>query len=312
MSWQERNTAWLKLYHQTLWKVSKTINYQGINGRVSNVKHDKAEDLIKKLIIFPFSQFQSFQMNMASFSLSLSLSLCFPFSSFLASSHSYTQTDTRAHLPTAGIHVPPPKWLCVCVCVCVWTFTFIVTVIYLNPSSSHLLSFFFFSFLPNREIEKLISILLRCGGESARESCSYGLVSEDMRESNTSVAGVALLFSSVAPSHALTHTSADPVLIFYGVNLHQHSLWKKPFIVADLDLPDELGPGLCPAFEYQEGRQHNGPKDRMHNNPPWSLSIPCHNKTHPRVLSHRKGLLPTLDYLTKNMNRDRRQVREFP
>ena len=152
MSWQERNTAWLKLYHQTLWKVSKTINYQGINGRVSNVKHDKAEDLIKKLIIFPFSQFQSFQMNMASFSLSLSLSLSLSVSLSLlflpplilihklTHAHTCLQQAFMYHLQSG----------CVCVCVCVWTFTFIVTVIYLNPSSSHLLSFFFFFLSPKQ------------------------------------------------------------------------------------------------------------------------------------------------------------------
>jgi len=60
MAWQEDHIAWLKLYHQTLWKVSKTINYQSINGGLCYVKHDKVEDLIKKLIMLPFSQFQSF------------------------------------------------------------------------------------------------------------------------------------------------------------------------------------------------------------------------------------------------------------
>ena len=93
MGWQEHHIAWLKLYRQTLWKVSKTINYQGINGGVSYVKHDKVGDLIKKLIIFPFSEFQSFQMNMAHF---------FPFSVALPSSlssHFYTQADTHTHLP---------------------------------------------------------------------------------------------------------------------------------------------------------------------------------------------------------------------
>lgn len=97
MAWQEHHVAWLKLYYQTLWKVSKTINYPGINGGLCYVKCDKMGDLIKKLIILLFSnEYGTFPF---SFFLSLSLS----------SAYSYAQTDTHTHMhfPSAGVNVPP-------------------------------------------------------------------------------------------------------------------------------------------------------------------------------------------------------------
>lgn len=137
MPWQEHHIAWLKLYHQALWKVSKTINYQGINGGLSYVKHDKVGDLIKKTHYT--SEFSEFSNEYGTFFL---LSLCL-FFSFL---HSFLHTNWHTHFPSAAIHVPPLRSQTGCVCV--WTFAFIVRIIYLNPSSfffqSHSISFFFF------------------------------------------------------------------------------------------------------------------------------------------------------------------------
>lgn len=62
MAWQELHIAQLKLHHQTLWKVSKTFNYQHISGGSANMRLDKVGYLIKKLIILPFSGFHSPQM----------------------------------------------------------------------------------------------------------------------------------------------------------------------------------------------------------------------------------------------------------
>lgn len=162
MAWQEHHIARLKLYHQTLWKLSKTINYQGISGGLAYVKHDKVGYLIKKLIIHPFSEFQSFQMNMAQFSPN-----CLPLS-LLSPSHSYTQTDT--HFSFSGYSCATsvdPEWVCVNFCIHYHNYTFKSRLVFFFRSDS---LFFFFS--QSGEIEKLISVLLWCGRGSTRESCS--------------------------------------------------------------------------------------------------------------------------------------------
>lgn len=90
--------------------------------------------------------------------------------------------------------------------------------------------------------EKLISALLWCRHWSTGESCWVSLC-EDMKVMNTSVTGALFFCTS---SHTLTQTCPDPVLIFYGVTLHQHSLWKKPLIAPDLYLPGIFGLWLHP------------------------------------------------------------------
>lgn len=135
-------------------------------------------------------------------------------SSLLSSSHSYT------HIPSAGAHVSP-LWIRVGVCVnfCIHYHNYIYKSQLIFFSLTHFLSFFF----SNREIEKLISVLLWCRrGIHKRKLLS--LVSEDMREKEhlCGRCRAALFFST--PSHALTHACADPVLIFYGVKPHQHSV----------------------------------------------------------------------------------------
>lgn len=190
VAWQEHHIAWLKLYHQTLWKLSKTINYQGINGGLSYVKHDKVGDLIKKLIIFPFSEFQSFQINMAHFFPSLSVSLFLaPSFSFHFSSHSYTQSDTHIFLQLVFVFHLCGSSVggCVCVNFCIHCHNYIFKFKRIFPLSSVL--------KPRNHTRKLLS-----------------LVSEDMRETNTSVAGVALLLSPLTlhmPSLTLAETRSS-------------------------------------------------------------------------------------------------------
>ena len=150
MAWQEPHTAWLKLYHQTLWKVSKTINYQDINGGLRYVKHNKMGDLIKKLIILPFSQFQTFQMNMAYFLLFLLPSLLFLSSSLRA--------QKRIHTFLSVGSIVLPLWNQAGY---VWSSMFSVTIIYFNHSSfiqSHWLSLIFFFFFTYGKMEELIPV----------------------------------------------------------------------------------------------------------------------------------------------------------
>lgn len=215
MAWQEHHIAWLKLYHQTLWKVCKTINYLGINSGMSHVKHDKMGDLIKKLIIFPFWEFSNEYGTIFFPPLSVSVSLFFSFLlSFLCTNwHTRTQTHT---LSFSGHSCATSVIQSVCVRVCMnccihWHNYIFKSQLIFTVSFTFFLSFFF-SKHRNWEINfrsPLVQLQIH-----ERELLS--LVSEDMREMNTSVAGVTPFFF---------HPFACPHS--YSCRPSPHLLWSK-------------------------------------------------------------------------------------
>lgn len=225
---QEYHIAWLKLYHQPLWKVSKTIHYQGINDGLCYVKHDKAGDLIKKLIILQFLEFHTvcFKMNMAQFSFSRSVCL----SSSCSHRHRRTHIQTHAHIQThfsyfgrpesilyfSSYSNAPPLWI---QCGGGWTFAFIVTIIF----KSLLISLFFSVSSPLRtvsfffQMEKLISVLLWRRQGSSGESCSVLSVETCGKRGATQwqVSHCSFLLSPLMCPHSHLHTHGP------------HLLWNK-------------------------------------------------------------------------------------
>lgn len=109
------------------------------------------------------------------------------------------------------------------------------------------------------------------------------LACEDMKVMNTSVTGALFFCTS---SHTLTQTCPDPVLIFYGVTLHQHSLWKKPFIAPDLYLPGIFSLWLHPHLNIFGSTMA---KVQHKKTPGSSLRVSRHNKSHLRDLNQTKG-----------------------